>query len=130
MRLSAFALAALVSATAAMAQPQAPAAPASGAFSAAQVAQSIQPRLPLRVGDTGANVTAVVAEGQTLIWTVALPAAAPAASGAEFADRLVRRFCAQGAAMLFQQGISVRVDTTANGAPASRGPVLTSCPAA
>jgi hypothetical protein len=127
MKFSVFAIAALACATSAIAQPPA----ASGGPTAAQVAAALQPRMPMPLGPGGARATAVAAEGQTLVFTLDVPAAALQGQTAEqFTAAMATVFCSQGGAALVRSGVSLRLDTATAGAAPTRGAVITSCPAA
>lgn len=100
------------------------------AMTAAEIAAAMTPRLP-QTFRPGEVLTRAVAEGRTMILTVELSAELAAADPpGTIARRYAASFCASSLAdALFRSGGSLRVDTKVSGAaaPATPGPLLTSC---
>ena len=98
--------------------------------SAGQIAQTLQERLPM---DLGNNIRAIAvgAEGQTLVWTLDVPAALIAGhSPQQVTDAILAGFCRGPGAAMFDHGVALRVDTTSNGSAPAKGVVVNRCPAA
>lgn len=118
------------------AQPQAePARPApQGAQAqlptAAQIAQTLQSQLPIDLGN-GIRAIAISSEGQTLVWTIDIPAAVMEGHNVgEVTEPLRTGFCSGPGADIFRRGISLRIDVGIGGGPPARGELITGCPAA
>jgi hypothetical protein len=97
---------------------------------AAQIAETLQREVPIDLGN-GIRAIAISSEGQTLVWTIDIPAAVMEGhSIAEATGPLRTGFCSGPGAAIFLRGISLRIDVGIGGGPPARGELLTSCPAA
>jgi hypothetical protein len=112
--------------------PVQPAPPAAQAQlpTATQIAQTLQSQVPIDLGN-GIRANAVSSEGETLVWTIDIPAEVMAGHNVgEVTEPLRIGFCSGPGAAIFLRGISLRIDVGIGGGPPARGDLITSCPAA
>jgi hypothetical protein len=128
----ALALAAVGSAAGAQQAAPADAGGPRGAQLAALVASEAQQRTPIDLGPGGRMIRAS-AEGNMLVWVLEVE---PARYDEARTDRIMaagafrQGFCESGARILFERGVTLRVDVTDGRRDAVSFPVISDCPAA
>ncbi|HEX8365792.1 MAG TPA: hypothetical protein VF603_10980 [Allosphingosinicella sp.] len=121
---------AFAAAAQAPAQPPQPPPPAGQAElpTAAQIAESLQQHIPIDLPH-GVRATRIASEGDTLVWTIDVPAAMMEGHSVADATAPLRAgFCSGPGAAIFLRGISLRIDVGVGGGPPARGELITSCP--
>lgn len=100
-------------------------------ITAEALVERVRPHLP-RDFQHGARLVAARAEGQMVVMTVEVPADWLTAGIGTFERFFIAGFCDDRENIFFDNGISIRVDTSARGSSAAprAGTVFSSCPAA